>query len=83
MKGLAVDLDIKRRSDSEVETMIRSAVENGAKRIGLYTGRTGLHVDMGSTGVGKKKAHFMYDRSIRNLGRAPKWFRDLAAEYGN
>jgi len=41
-----------------------------------------IHVDMGTLGVGNKRAHFMYDKSNKNMHRAPQWWRDLEKEIG-
>lgn len=44
--GNAMDISIKDMTDAQKSALVTSLAENGAKRIGVYSGNTGLHVDM-------------------------------------
>jgi uncharacterized protein YcbK (DUF882 family) len=82
MSGKAVDISIKGMPDKDRERLVKELIKRGAKRVGMYSGNTGLHVDYGTLGLGSKKAHFMFNKYNRNMKDAPKWFQALEKEIG-
>ena len=82
MSGKAVDISIAGMSDKDRERLVKELIKRGAKRVGMYSGNTGLHVDYGTLGLGNKKAHFMFNKSNRNMKDAPNWFQALERDIG-
>jgi hypothetical protein len=73
--GNAVDISLKGLTEAQRTMLTRALVQAGAKRIGAYSGNTGLHIDMKAQGPAKGYPVWpMYDRSINNMGNAPAWF---------
>lgn len=77
--GDAADISMAGMDDAKRAQLVSTLQARGAKRFITYSNEPDmLHVDMNSKGVSPDN-WFMYDRSHSNLGRAPKWFQDLAA----
>lgn len=78
MQGKAVDISLKGLSDAQRTALTVALINAGAKRVGAYSGNTGLHVDMRDMGGGASHGdfHAMFDKTARNLNKAPSWFRD-------
>lgn len=77
-RGHASDISMAGMSVAERRNLVRELQARGVKRFGLYKNSPNmLHVDMkDQTGQGSN--WFMYDRSNRNLHRAPQWFQDVS-----
>ena len=75
--GKAVDIDIKGKSEEEVDALIRDLVGAGVRRIGLYSDMDIIHADMSED---QGPVHFMYDKTSRNMGQAPAFYQKTAAE---
>jgi hypothetical protein len=82
MSGKAADISIDELNTEQRAALIRKLKERGVKRFGIYSGNTALHIDYGTAGLGKKNAHFMFDKTNRKMGNAPSWFRALEKEFG-
>ena len=82
MSGKAADISIDEFNTEQRVALIRELRKRGVKRFGIYSGNTALHIDYGTAGLGKKNAHFMFDKTNRNMGKAPAWFRALEKEFG-
>lgn len=78
--GNAIDISIKGMSDAQKSALVTSLAEAGAKRIGIYSGNTGLHVDMAEGYPPPEGFTFypMFDSSFHKLGNAPAWFVETA-----
>ena len=79
--GDALDVTVKGQTDAERTDTVAALIAAGFKRIGAYSGNTGLHVDMlkqGSPSHGD--IHAMFDTTAKNMGNAPKWFTDGIAK---
>lgn len=75
----AADISMAGMDDAARAQLVSTLQANGAKRFITYSHEPDmLHVDMNSKRVSADN-WFMYDRSHNNLGRAPKWFQDVAA----
>jgi hypothetical protein len=73
--GNAVDISLNGLTEAQRTMLTRALVQAGVRRIGAYSGNTGLHIDMKNQGPAKGYPVWpMYDRSINNMGRAPAWF---------
>ena len=82
MQGKAADISIAKMPTEQRAALVRELIKRGAKRVGIYSGNTGLHVDYATAGLdGKKKAHFMFNKYNRNMGSAPSWWQDLEEEF--
>lgn len=82
MLGGAADISIAGMPTEQRVALVRELIKRGAKRVGVYSGNTGLHVDYGTAGLdGKKKAHFMFNKYNRNMGSAPSWWKELEEEF--
>lgn len=78
MHGDAADIDMTGMSDADRAKLVDSLRAKGAKGFITYTNSPNmLHVDMLDR-KGDGKAHYMFDKSSENLGRAPAWFRQMA-----
>jgi peptidoglycan hydrolase-like protein with peptidoglycan-binding domain len=77
--GNAFDLDISPFSDQEKQLIARTLSSAGVTRMGTYTKTPSmLHIDMGKHGVRKAgEVHFMHNKTIEQMAKAPAWFRDL------
>ncbi len=74
----AVDIDLSGMSDEQRRSVVADLRARGVKRFGLYsTSPNMLHVDMNSRKVSADD-WFMYDKSNKNMGIAPKWYQELA-----
>lgn len=80
LTGNAMDISIRGMSDAEKSALVTSLADSGAKRIGIYSGNTGLHVDMAEGYPPPEGYTFypMFDSSFRNIGNAPSWFVQTA-----
>lgn len=73
--GNAADISLKGLSDADRTHMVRAARQVGFTRVGAYSGNTGLHLDNAAHSTkGYGGVHPMFDKSIKNMGRAPSWF---------
>lgn len=77
-RGTAADIDMRGMSETERARLVAELQARGVLRFGLYSNSPNmLHVDLkDQTGGGDN--WFMYDRTNRNMNKAPQWFRDLA-----
>lgn len=76
-KGLAVDIDMTGMSEAQRAQLAELLVRNGAGGLITYSGSPNmLHVDMRPQRDGR--AHFMHDKTARNMHKAPAWFRQLS-----
>lgn len=78
-KGTAVDINMTGMSAGERQELIYTLRSMGVNRFIAYSGFDSLHVDMKDQ-TGKGTPWFMFDRSARNMGRAPEWYREAAAK---
>lgn len=77
-RGTAADIDMSGMSQAERFQLVQDLKARGARRFGLYSGSPNmLHVDLkDQTGTGQP--WFMYDRTTKNMGKAPAWFQAIA-----
>ena len=76
-RGHAADISMRGMSTPERVRLVRELQARGVKRFGIYKNSPDmLHVDMKDQ-LGTGEPWFMYDRSNRNMSKAPKWFQDL------
>lgn len=74
MHGTAADIDMSGMSPSQRAHLVQALRGEGATGFITYSNSPDmLHVDM-RPGA----AHFMYDKSSRNMERAPDWFKAVA-----
>jgi uncharacterized protein YcbK (DUF882 family) len=73
--GNAVDLDLRGLSDEQRKDLVKELVLRGVNRLGAYSGNTGLHVDMKDQRHPDGSPWAMFNRSARNMGSAPSWFK--------
>lgn len=79
-QGTAVDISMRGMNEGQRQQLVRELQSRGVRRFGTYTNSPDmLHVDMADQS-GNNTAWFMHDRSNRNMGRAPSWFRGLAGD---
>lgn len=80
--GTASDISMKGMDDGERARLVRELYARGARRFITYTNSPDmLHVDMKDQ-TGKGTPWFMHDKSARNIGQAPQWFQEVAANPG-
>lgn len=80
--GTASDISMKGMSIAERQQLVRELRSRGAMRFITYSSSPDmLHVDMKDQ-TGKGAPWFMFDKSNRNLGNAPAWFQEVAANPG-
>lgn len=77
---IAADIDLTGKSPEERAALVKRLQAQGIRRFGTYTNMPDiLHVDLkDQTGDGKT-TWFMHDKSNKNLGKAPDWFRGVAS----
>ena len=81
-RGTAADIDLKGMSETERAQLVAQLQAQGVTRFGLYSGTPDmLHVDLKDQ-TGSGDPWFMYDRTNRNMAKAPDWFRDLSEGRG-
>ncbi len=80
--GTASDISMKGMSIEERQQLVRELRSRGAMRFIAYSSSPDmLHVDMKDQ-TGNGAPWFMFDKSNRNLGKAPAWFQEIAANPG-
>lgn len=80
--GTASDISMKGMSIEQRQQLVRELRSRGAMRFITYGSSPDmLHVDMKDQ-TGKGTPWFMFDKSNRNLGNAPAWFQEVAANPG-
>lgn len=76
-KGLAVDIDMRGMNEAQRAQLAELLVQNGAGGLITYSNSPDMmHVDMRPQRDGR--AHFMHDKTARNMHNAPSWFRALS-----
>lgn len=76
----AVDIDMTGMSDEQKKSLVQDLRSRGVKRFIAYsTSPNMLHVDMNSKQVSPDD-WFMFDKSNKNMGNAPDWFKQVAGE---
>lgn len=81
-EGTASDISMKGMSIEERQQLVRELRSRGAMRFIAYSSSPDmLHVDMKDQ-TGNGAPWFMFDKSNRNLGNAPAWFKEVAANPG-
>lgn len=77
MSGGAADIDMSSLDDAGRAALVNDLIGLGATGFITYTESPNmLHVD-----VGRPAVHFMHDKSVRNIDKAPEWFRGLYTQY--
>lgn len=80
--GTASDISMKGMSIEQRQQLVRELRSRGAMRFIAYSSSPDmLHVDMKDQ-TGSGTPWFMFDKSNRNLGNAPAWFQEVAANPG-
>lgn len=80
--GTAADINMKGMDEATRAKLVAELQAGGAKRFILYRNSPDmLHVDMKDQ-KGDGSSWFMFDRSAKNMGAAPSWFRAAAAGEG-
>lgn len=75
--GEAADIDMTGMSDAEKAQLVQTLRANGAMRFIAYSNDPNmLHVDMSMAQGGE---WFMFDKKNENMGKAPDWFKQIAA----
>lgn len=78
--GRAADISMAGMDDATRAKLIRALHGAGVSRFGAYTGSPNmLHVDLKDQ-HGNGTPHFMFDRTVRNMGNAPDYFRNVAGD---
>ena len=78
----AADISLKGMNESERAALVQDLYSRGVRRFGTYTNMPDvLHVDMKDQ-TGKGSPWFMHDTSNKFIGRAPKWFQNIATNPG-
>ena len=80
--GKAADISMAGMNDSERRKLVEELAKAGFRRFITYTRSSNmLHVDTKiQRGANYGRYHAMHDKSMRNLSKAPKWFRDFFEE---
>lgn len=76
--GRAADISLSNLDDdqrSDLVSALGRVSEKGKGRVGAYSGNTGLHYDTAPHSTQNYGGlHPMYDKTIKNMDRAPSWF---------
>ena len=77
-KGLAADINMAGMDDATRQDLIRRLHAAGVRRFGTYSKSPFmLHVDTKDQ-YGNGAPHFMFDKTITKMGKAPGYFRDVS-----
>jgi hypothetical protein len=75
--GAAMDISMAGMSPRERQDLVQNMAQRGAGGFITYSKTPDmLHVDTRQRSS-EFRPHFMYDRSSRNMGNAPSWFKEL------
>lgn len=76
--GKAADIDMSGMDDEERKNLVRTLRQQGIVRFGTYDKHTNmLHVDMSKE---QGESWFMHNKTNKQIGKAPKWFQEVANE---
>lgn len=79
-RGNAVDIDMAGMNEAQRSDLIRRLQAQGLKRFILYSNSPNMiHVDLKDQ-RGDGTSYFMFNKSARNMGSAPSWYRALVRE---
>lgn len=77
MSGRAADVDLSGMDTATRAALVNDLIKAGATGFITYDNSPNmLHVD-----VGRPNVHFMHNKSIKNIAKAPQWFRELHSQY--
>jgi len=77
MSGSAADIDMSSLDEAGRAALVNDLIGLGATGFITYTDSPNmLHVD-----IGRPAVHFMHDKTVRNIDKAPEWFRSLYTQY--